>query len=229
MNRPELSDTAVRRCGLAAVVLALASIPLAPLNALARMQTESGRSDLENPQAAWWAQPAMDTLQPWLLDFADVDRVYVTYGKFYLLAVVAVLGCVLAAWSRRPATLGWAERWGWRLTVAGYAVMCVGQVVTYWLLRVETGFAVILVSMLVGIFGNVLLGWGLLRAGFRPRLAAWVVLLDLPLSLALVETSTMALSMWPMMLAWGLVGWSLWRAPSVRTVTAPSSVVAAQH
>ncbi|MGF9754453.1 hypothetical protein AAII07_04575 [Microvirga sp. 0TCS3.31] len=228
MNRPELSDVAVRRCGLAAVVLALASIPLAPLNALARMQTESGRSDLANPQAAWWARPAMDTLQPWLFDFADVNRVYVTYGKFYLLAVVAVLACVLAAWSRRPGELRWAERWGWRLTVVGYGVMCVGQVVTYWLLRVETGFAVILVSMLVGIFGNALLGYGLLRAGFRPRVAAWVVLLDLPLSLVLVEMSTMALSMWPMVLAWGLVGWSLWRAPSPRTTTAHSPVVAAR-
>ncbi|HYH72471.1 MAG TPA: hypothetical protein VD764_04595 [Nocardioides sp.] len=228
MNRPELSDTAVRRCGLAAVVLALASIPLAPLNALARMQTESGRSDLENPQAAWWAQPAMDALQPWLLDFADVDRVYVTYGKFYLIAVVAVLACVLAAWSRRPSELRWAERWGWRLTVVGYAVMGVGHVVAYWLLWVEAGFAVIIGSMLVGIFGNVLLGYGLLRAGFRPRLAAWVVLLDLPFSLVLVEMSTMALSMWPMMLAWGLVGWSMWRAPSPRATTAPSPVVAAR-
>ena len=228
MNRPELSDTTVRRCGLAAVVLALASIPLAPLNALARMQTESGRSDLDNPQASWWAQPSMDALQPWLLDFADEDLVYVTYGKFYLLAVVAVLACVLAAWSRRPAKLRWAERWGWRLTVVGYAVMCVGHMVAYWLLWIEGGFAVILFAMLIGIFGNVLLGYGLLRAGFRPRVAAWVILLDLPLSLVLVEMSTMALSMWPMMLAWGLVGWLLWRAPSPRTTTAHSPVVAAR-
>ena len=55
-NRPDLSTTAVRRCGLAAVVLAIASIPLAPLNALARMQTDSGRSDLANDLAAWWAE-----------------------------------------------------------------------------------------------------------------------------------------------------------------------------
>lgn len=38
-----------------------------------------------------------------------------------------------------------------------------------------------------------------------------MILLDLPLSIALVEISTQALGMWPMMLAWGLVGWSLWR------------------
>ena len=117
MNRPGLSTTAVRRCGLAVVVLAIASIPLAPLNALARMQTTSGRSDLENELAAWWAEPALRTLGPWLLDFADADGVYVTYGKFYLLACLAVLACAVAAWSRRPARLGWAERWGWRLTI----------------------------------------------------------------------------------------------------------------
>jgi hypothetical protein len=227
MKRPDLSDTAVRRCGLAAVVLAVASIPLAPLNALARMQTESGLSDLDNPQASWWAEPAMETLGPWLLDFADVDVVYVTYGKFYLLAVVAVLACVLAAWSRRPGELRWTERWGWRLTVVGYGVMCVGHFTAYWLLAVEVGFAVILLSMLIGIFGNVLLGIGLLRTGFRPRPAAVLILLDLPLSLVLVEMSTMALSMWTVMAAWGLIGWSLWRTPSPRTSSNPTPVAAA--
>ena len=227
MNRPDLSDTAVRRSGLAAVVLAVASIPLAPLNALARMQTESGLSDLDNPQANWWAEPAMEAFGPWLLDFADADVVYVTYGKFYLLAVLAVLACAVAAWSRRPGELRWTERWGWRLTVVGLGVMCVGHFTAYWLLAVEVGFAVILLSMLIGIFGNVLLGIGLLRGGFRPRLAAALILLDLPLSLVLVEMSTMALSMWPMMAAWGVVGWSLWRAPALRPSSASTPAAAA--
>lgn len=210
-NRPDLSITAVRRCGLAAVVLAIASIPLAPLNALARMQTDSGRSDLANDLAAWWAEPALRTLSPWLLDFADVDTVYLTYGKFYLLAVLAVLACAVAARSRRPADMGWAERWGWRLTIGSLALTCIGHFATYWLAFVDAGFVVVLLSLLIGVFGNVLLGVGLIRAGFRPRVAAWVILLDLPLSIALVSISTMALSMWPTMLAWGLIGWSLWR------------------
>lgn len=219
---PELSTTAVRRCGLAAVVLAIASIPLAPLNALARMQTASGRSDLENDLAAWWAEPAMRTIAPWLLDFADADTVYLTYGKFYLIAVLAVLACAVTARSRRPAVVSWSERWGWRLTIGGFALMAVGHFGAYWLAYVEGGFAVILLSMLFGIFGNILLGVGLLRAHFRPRLAAWVILLDLPLSVALVEISTMALSMWPMMLAWGLIGWSLWRDEAGSTPGRPS-------
>ena len=117
-----------------------------------------------------------------------------TYGKFYLLAVLAVLACAFAACSRRPGELGWAERWGWRLTVVGYGADvrrtrhgATGS------RAVDGGFAVILLSMLIGIFGNVLLGIGLLRGGFRPRPAAGLILLDLPLSLVLVEMSTMAL------------------------------------
>ena len=55
-----MTDTYRRRAGLAAAVLALASLVLAPLNALARMRTESGLSDYENPLASWWARPAMD-------------------------------------------------------------------------------------------------------------------------------------------------------------------------
>ena len=56
--------------------------------------------------------------------------------------------------------------------------------------------------MALGIPGNILLGLGLLRGGFRPRFAAWVILLDLPLSIGLVAISTQALGMWTMTLAW---------------------------
>ena len=54
----------------------------------------------------------MDSLAPWLLDFADVDTVYLTYGKFYLLCVLAVLACAVAAYSRRPAQVGWVGTLG---------------------------------------------------------------------------------------------------------------------
>jgi len=74
----------------------------------------------------------------------------------------------------------------------------IGQLVTMaLLLLVQAPFALLAITL----------------GGVSPHqvVAAWVILLDLPLSVALVEISTMALSMWPMMLAWGLVGWSLWR------------------
>lgn len=219
-----MNDTTVRRCGLSALVLAVASLVLAPLNALARMQTESGRSDLENEYAAWWAEPALRLLHDSLLDFASADTVYITYGKFYGVAMLAVLACVLAARSRRPAPTGRAERWGWRLTIGSFALILVGHVAYYWLLGTwwmftgdgeawgDAAHLVVLLGLLVGVPGGILLGIGLLRGGFRPRFAAWVILLDLPLSLALAEMSTMALTMWPMMLAWGTIGWSLWKS-----------------
>ena len=94
---------------LAAVVLALASIILAPLNALARMRTDDGLSDYHNPLAAWWAHPAMDLARP-ILDWASPDTVYETYGKFYVFAVVAVIACALGVRSQRPERRGWAER-----------------------------------------------------------------------------------------------------------------------
>ena len=136
--RGAMSPTTIRRCGLAAVVVAVASIPLAPLNALARMQTESGASDLANEMAHWWAEPALRVLGPWLLDFSDPDTVYLTYGMFYAVAVTAVLACMVAARSLRPVPQGWAERWGWRLALAGYAVMLLGFLTFYWLRSATT-------------------------------------------------------------------------------------------
>jgi len=106
-----MDDSKARLAGLAAVTVAAASVVLAPLNSLARMRTESGRSDFYAEGAHWWAAPAMDVFEP-VLDFAAPDTVYATYGKFYLLALVAVIACALAVRSRRPPTLRWAERWG---------------------------------------------------------------------------------------------------------------------
>ena len=74
---------------------------MAPLNAMARMRTDDGRSDFDNPLAHWWADPAMQTLRP-LVDWGAPDTVYETYGKFYVLALVAVIACAVAVRSRLP-------------------------------------------------------------------------------------------------------------------------------
>ena len=209
-----MTDTSCRRAGLAAVVLALASIVLAPLNALARMRTDSGLSDYENPLASWWARPTMDVARP-VLDWASPDTVYETYGKFYVFAVVAALACALAVRSRRPPRPGWAERWGWRIALGGYALTAVSLFFTYWVANLDIVFlAVTIPSLLLSSVGNVLLGIGLIRGDFRPRLTGWVLAFELPLSIGLVALSTQALGMWPMMAAWGAAGWSLWRQPT---------------
>src|SRR4051812_46059348 len=104
------------------------------------MQTADGREDLSNGLVSWWAEPALRELGPVLLDFGSAQTVYLTYGKFNLLAMLAVLACMVAAWTRRPTRLGWAERWGWRLSISATLVMCVGQLVVYWLGIVDRGY-----------------------------------------------------------------------------------------
>jgi hypothetical protein len=141
-----------------------------------------------------------------------------------------VLACALAARSLRPARRAWPERWGWRVTITHLVLLAGGLFVTYWIRVTDGAYLVVLLAMLVGVFGNILLGVGLLRGGFRPRFAAWVILLDLPLSIALVAVSTQALGMWPMMLAWGVIGWSLAHhtaasaaTPQPETISQPSA------
>ena len=207
-----MNENTIRRCGLAAVVLASASVVMAPLNALARMLTEDGRSDLESGLASWWAEPALGVLKPWVLDFADPETVYETYGKFYVFAVLAALACALATRSLRPPVKRWPERWGWRLTLTAYVMTATGLFFTYWIANLDAVYLfVTLPSMLISLFGHILLALGLLRTDFRPRLGAILLLLEFPLSVALVAVSTQALGMWPMMFAWGVIGWSLWR------------------
>jgi hypothetical protein len=227
-----MDDSRARLAGSAAVAMAGASLLLAPLNALARMRTESGRSDFESGLAHWWAAPAMDFFEP-ILGFAPPDTVYVTYGKFYVFALLAVLACALAVRGRRPDRPGWSERWGWRITLASYVLMAAGMFVGYWIApvvvehapRVTDGidafYLVILLGMLGTVFGHVLLGIALIRGRFRPRLSAWALVTEPVTSIALVSISTQALGMWPMMLAWGVAGWSLWRSDARSPVRQP--------
>jgi hypothetical protein len=205
-----MTSTAVRRCGLAATVVAVLSLIMAPLNALARMRTDDGRSDLDNPLAHWWADPALRALDP-IVGWGSPDTVYLTYGKFYVLALLAALACAFAVRSLRP--LGrFAERWGWRLTLTSYCLMSVSLFFTYWIANLDLVFlAVTIPALLLSTVGETMLGIGLIRSGFRPRLTPWVLVLSFPLSQALVMISTQALGMWPTMLAWGTAGWSLWR------------------
>ena len=91
--------------------------------------------------------------------------------------------------------------------------MLVSLFFTYWIANLDLVFlAVTLPSLLLNTIGETMLGIGLIRSGFRPRLTGWVLALSFPLTQALVMVSTQALGMWPMMLAWGAAGWSLLRS-----------------
>ena len=209
-----MNHTATRYAGLVCVVLAALSILVAPLNALARMRTDDGRSDFENPLAHWWADPATDAFGG-LLDWGSPDAVYETYGKFYVLAMLAALACALAVRSGRPAQMRWSERWGWRLTLTSYVLLSVAIFFTYWVANVDVvHLAVTMPALLLSAIGQTMLGIGLIRSRFVPRTTAWVLALSFPLSQVLVMISTQALGIWPLLFAWAVAGWSLWRSGS---------------
>ena len=96
--------------------------------------------------------------------------------------------------------------------VPSYALITVCMFITYWIAVTDAVYLVLLLGMVGTIFGHVLLGIALIRGRFRPRLTGWVLVTEPVTSIALVSISTQALGMWPMMLAWGAAGWSLWRS-----------------
>ena len=115
-----------------------------------------------------------------------------------------------------PSVEGWAERWGWRIVLVGYALTAVSLFFTYWVANLDIVFlAVTIPSLLLSSVGQ--------RAARRrtdqgrlppPADRVGAAPSSCPLSIGLVAISTQALGMWPMMLAWGVAGWSLWKAPT---------------
>jgi hypothetical protein len=217
-----MNNSLVRGAGLAAMIFAGLSVVMALLNALARMRTADGLSDFENPLASWWARPAMRATGP-LVEWGSPDTVYETYGKFYVFALLAVLACATAIRSgRRQAGMGFVERWGWRISLPSYVLLAISLFYTYWIANLDLVFLLVTVpTMLLNTIGELLLGIGLIRSRFRPRLTGWLLALGFPLSQGLVAISTQALGMWPTMFAWGLAGWTLWRSPARHAAQVP--------
>jgi hypothetical protein len=220
-----MNPSIARTVGIAAVAASAATVLIAPLHALARFATEDGASDLASPVVAAWARPAGE-IAGGLLTFGDPDTVYTTYGKYWLIFMVAVLACALAMRARRPVPMRRAERWGWRIALAGYGLTAAGSLVSYWTPYVDAGFAALtLPGQLLSTIGNTLLGVALLRAHARPRLTGWLLALDLPLSLLFITVGSMATGVLPFALAWGAAGWRLSRteAADVPAAVAPAA------
>ena len=108
---------------------ALATLVIGQLHALARHRTEDGRSDLDLPATAFWAEPAGRALDP-LLSWAGPDTVYLAYGKWWMLAIgVMVAAGVMVMRLRAPYGV---ERWGWRIMLVGYVLLALGAGAFYW-------------------------------------------------------------------------------------------------
>jgi hypothetical protein len=208
-----MSDRVGRLAGLYTVAAAAASIVLAPMLALSYFATEDGASELETGTVSAWAEPARD-IAGGFLTFASRDDVYTWYGRAFLLIAPALALCAWAARSRRPTETGRGERWGWRLALMGYALAPVALGVVFWTPFRDEGFLVLLVpAMLLTFLGSTVLGVALIRAGYRPRLTAWLLAVSVPLWIVASDLlGHNSLGLVPVFVAWAATGWRLWRA-----------------
>lgn len=197
----------------------LATLVIGQLHALARFQTGDGRSDLDLPLTGAWAKPAADVLEP-LLDWAGPDTVYLTYGKWWTVALgVMVAAAVVVARLRQPYG---AEKWGWRLFISGYGLLTVGVTAYYWgqwtsyNVLEDIGLWAQLPAALIGTIGATVLGVALLRRGARPRVAAVLLLLSLVWVFTISQVTSLGNTDLPIMFAIALLA---------REATAPRSPV----
>ena len=205
----------IRFASLYALFAAAASLVLAPLLALAYFATPEGAGELESTTVSAWAEPARDAAAG-LLTFASPDRVYATY-----LQVLALLFPAIAVWawlarSRRPQQVTRPERGGWRLSLTGYILLVSGLLALAVVLVAASPtstaangffFALVVPGTLLSTIGSTTLGVALLRAGYRPRLTAWLLALALPFWLAgSIVLGHNSIGLVPLLVAWAATG-----------------------
>jgi len=199
-----------RRIGRFAWVMAWVGLVVGQLHALARHNTADGREDLHSALTRAWSDPARAALRP-LLDWGDPDLVYVTYGKIWLPVFVAFTLCAFVVRRRRePAGF---EKWAWRIALTGYVWACVSVFGDYWTQWTGTPNALLDLSFLVGLpgllltlVGSTLLGIALLRNGFRPRSAAWLLTLTIPVAVVALQVTSMGSAALAVVFGFGILG-----------------------
>ena len=207
---------------------AWAGLVLGQLHALSRHRTEDGKEDLELSTTAAWAEPAGDALSP-LLDWADPDLVYVTYGKIWLPVFLGFFLCaVLVHHRRRPQGF---EKWAWRVVLLGYAWAVISVGLDYWTqwsgeynAFFEVAFLLTLPGLLLTIIGSSVLGTTLLVKGFRPRLPAALLAAAFPLALVITSFTSMGSVALPIAFAFGILGLDIRRDDRSMTTGASQPV-----
>lgn len=229
-----MSDGTTRFAALYAVLAAVAALVFAPLLALSYFAIEDGAAELDAATVSAWAEPGRD-LAGGLVTFASADRVYATYTQVLALLFPAVLLCAWITRRRRGRLEGRLERWGWRISLGGYALFGFGLALVAVMLvgasasseALDYAFMPFMFpGLLLALIGSTVLGIGLLRARYEPRVTAWLLALAVPLFVAgSVVLGHNSLGLVPLFLAWGLTGRRLLRkespaAPARAAVTA---------
>jgi hypothetical protein len=205
-----------REIGRFAWLMAWVGLVVGQLHALARFETADGKEDLELPLTAAWAEPAADAMRP-LLDWADPDIVYVTYGKIWFPVFVAFTLCAFVVYRRRQ-PFGF-ERLAWRFALVGYTVACVGVFLDYWTqwtgnyegdgieaMLFTVAFAVTVPGLLLTLLASTVLGITLLAKRFRPVVPALLLALMIPLAFGIMQVTSMGSAALPVMFAFGILG-----------------------
>lgn len=207
-----------RAVGRFAWAMAWFGLVIGQLHAMARHNTADGKADLELWATRLWSDPARKALAP-LLDWADPDTVYLTYGKLWLPVFVAFTLCALVVQRRRqPAGF---EKWAWRVALVGYVWACASVVLVYWTQfrdynsLFEPAFLIGLPGLLITVLGSTALGASLLRRGFRPRGAAVLLALAIPGMLLLAQVTSLGNVALPIAFAFGIVGRRMAREQSM--------------
>jgi hypothetical protein len=211
-----------RQIGRFAWVMAWVGLVVGQLHALARFATADGKEDPELPLTAAWAEPAAEALAP-LLEWADPDVVYVTYGKIWLPVFAAFTLCAYVVYRRRRPR-GF-EKWAWRVAIAVYTAACLGVFLDYWTQwtgdyngsGVEAafftaGWVVTFPSFLLMLLTTTVLGVTLLVKGFRPTVPAVLLALMIPLAFGILQVTSMGSAALPVMVAFGILGRRIARA-----------------
>ncbi len=214
------------KVGQFAWVMAWVGLVVGQLHALSRHNTAAGKEDLELRSTAFWSDPARAALRP-LLDWANPDAVYLTYGKAWLPVFVAFTLCAFVVHRRRqPAGF---EKWAWRIALLGYGWGCVGVFCDYWTQWTtynsffEIAFLLGMPGLVLMLVGSTLLGAALLRNGFRPKLPAWLLALEIPLAVGIVQVTSLGNAALPVMFAFGIIGLRMAKERRYTSVVDPSS------
>jgi hypothetical protein len=165
-----------------------------------------------------WAEPAAERLRL-LLDWADPQTVYVTYGKMWFVLLVAATACAFVV--RRSRERRGLERVAWPIALSGMVISTAGLFGSYYTPWLEESFVILgIPGMLISLLGSLLLGIALLRRGFRPRATGWLLVLWLPLFEVLSSLIALGAAMLPMLFAWGLAGRGIAATANEDTATA---------
>ncbi len=206
-----------RRIGRWAWAMAWFGLVAGQLHALARHNTVDGKEDLQIWTTRVWSDPARKALAP-LLDWANPDTVYLTYGKLWLPVFVGFTLAALVV-HRRRSPVGF-EKWAWRVALTGYVWACVSVALEYWTQLTtyngffETAFLIVVPGLLILLIGSTILGIALIRNGLRPRLPAWLLALTIPLVIAITQVTSLGSAVLPVLFAFGILGRRIAREPS---------------